>query len=125
MVSWINLLPPKETHSDTEIEAIMKDPTGVGKTLLSDLDKHRMGYSYGPGISHICFYMALCCVINKTETCKPLLDSLAKACYISVDNYASLEVKYEKPKEIKYILKEIVKRMIDEYGGLISLYCVV
>lgn len=96
-------IAPDETHSDTEIEAIMKDPTGVGKTLLSDLDKHRMGYSYGPGISHICFYMALCCVINKTETCKPLLDSLAKACYISVDNYASLEVKYEKPKEIKYI----------------------
>lgn len=108
---------PTDIVIDNEIEAIMEDPVNIGKSLLSDLDKHYIGYSYGPKISIICLYLAVCCCIDKTDICKSLISSLANVCYITLD-YPHNDIKYEQPEEVRYLLKEIVKRMIDEHRDL-------
>lgn len=88
------------------VELIMADPIEVGRLLRFNIQQKVDAYIPCDAISRSCLYLAVCCYINKTSACKPLIDDL-------LDNYElSIEGSSIPAKDI---LKEIVNISIDKY----------
>ena len=102
-----------ETPWERTVESIMIDPDKFGESLMYDLASNYKEHSYASfKISYICLYIAVCCFMGKTEICKPLIDNLVNACWVEIDGKCYYD------NDVKKILKEIVKRMIDKYHDL-------
>lgn len=99
-----------ETPLEKTIESIMIDLDKFGKSLMYDLAGDYKEHQYKFKISYICLYIAVCCFMGKTEICKLLLDSLVNACYVSIYDF--------RIQNVKDLLKDLVKGMIDKYSEL-------
>lgn len=93
------------------MEAVMTDPVETGNIIKDILSSARTSIHFNLGviISKTCLYLAVCCYIDKTKLCKSIINTIVDTYDISIDNPKD-------PADIKDILKEIVKTIIDQHS---------
>lgn len=93
------------------MEAVMTDPIEAGNIIKDILSSARTSIHFNLGviISKACLYLAVCCYLGETNLCKSIINTIVDTYDISID--------YPKDStDIKDILKEIVKTIIDKHS---------
>ena len=99
------------------IESVITDPVETGSIIKDTLIRMNTGYPLTPRvvISRACLYLAVCCYIDETKSCKSIINTIVDRYDISInesDNPADANA------DIKDILKEIVNLIIEKHECL-------
>lgn len=103
----LNALIRTGVTANTTIDTVLKRIGGVFKNILTG----KYTYSFvspGDAIGTICTYLAACCFMRKTDTCKHLISAAIDTYIISIENSGTQET-------TKDILKELTGIMLDRY----------
>lgn len=93
------------------MELVMTDPVETGNIIKDILSSARTRLHLNPGviISRACLYLAVCCYIDETKLCKSIINTIVDSYDISIE-------RSKDPADIKDILKEIIRIMIDKHS---------
>lgn len=95
------------------IKLAMADPIKLGNVFTTFIlrEKTSKFKPLGDTLGQICLYIATCCFIGQTASCKSLITNIADTYQISVDTYTN-------QVNTKEVLKELVKIILDKYNDL-------
>lgn len=97
------------------IESVITDPVETGSIIKDTLIRMSTGYPLTPRvvISRACLYLAVCCYIDETKSCKSIINTIVDRYDISINESANPA---DANADIKDILKEIVKEMLNRHS---------
>lgn len=95
------------------VETVMMDTVETGNIIRESLVYPKLHTSVplppGATVSRACLYLATCCYIDEIESCKSIINAIVDIYDISIENSKD-------PGDIKDMLKEIVKEIIDKHS---------
>lgn len=111
----VKRLTDTDIVTDSMIRLIMTHSIELGDTFTTWILNEKNS-TYKPSkdaIGQACLYIATCCFIGQTASCKTLIAEMANTYQITID-------RNDTPEDTKEVLRALVKMILDKYDDSLS-----